>query len=389
MIDTRLYEYMHEQLRMTPKEFTRYKYHEIDWASRLVGIVGPRGVGKSTMVLQWIINHPESHNLYVSADNLYFSSHTLVDLADDFIKEGGLRLFIDEVHKYPGWSRELKQIHDSHPSLKTVFTGSSVLDIKQGESDLSRRALVYDIQGLSFREFAELFHKVKSDVYSLDDLLEHRVEFPVEHPLPMFREYLTFGYYPFALENGFNIRINQVIDQTIEVDIPQFANMNASTARKLKQLLSVVAELAPCKPNGTNLATEIGISKNNINDYLVYLEKAGMISLLLDDTSGLRKLGKVEKLYIDNPSLMNALAKDTPDTGAVRETFFYNQTRVRHNVVASRVSDFTIGKYTFEIEGKKKGKRQIEGIENGFIVRDDIETGHGIVVPLWHFGLLY
>ena len=154
---------------------------------------------------------------------------------------------------------------------------------------------------------------MKSDVYSLDDLLEHRVEFPVEHPLPMFREYLTFGYYPFALENGFNIRINQVIDQTIEVDIPQFANMNASTARKLKQLLSVVAELAPCKPNGTNLATEIGISKNNINDYLVYLEKAGMISLLLDDTSGLRKLGKVEKLYIDNPSLMNALAKDTPD----------------------------------------------------------------------------
>ena len=389
MIDTRLYEYMHEQLRMTPKEFTRYKYHEIDWASRLVGIVGPRGVGKSTMVLQWIINHPESHSLYVSADNLYFSSHTLVDLADDFIKEGGLRLFIDEVHKYPGWSRELKQIHDSHPSLKTVFAGSSVLDIKQGESDLSRRALVYDIQGLSFREFAELFHKVKSDVYSLDDLLEHRVEFPVEHPLPMFREYLTFGYYPFALENGFHIRINQVIDQTIEVDIPQFANMNASTARKLKQLLSVVAELAPCKPNGTNLATEIGISKNNINDYLVYLEKAGMISLLLDDTSGLRKLGKVEKLYIDNPSLMNALAKDTPDTGAVRETFFYNQTRVRHNVVASRVSDFTIGKYTFEIGGKKKGKRQIEGIENGFIVRDDIETGHGIVVPLWHFGLLY
>lgn len=246
---------MHEQLRMTPKEFTRYKYHEIDWASRLVGIVGPRGVGKSTMVLQWIINHPESHSLYVSADNLYFSSHTLVDLADDFIKEGGLRLFIDEVHKYPGWSRELKQIHDSHPSLKTVFTGSSVLDIKQGESDLSRRALVYDIQGLSFREFAELFHKVKSDVYSLDELLEHRVEFPVEHPLPMFREYLTFGYYPFALENGFNIRINQVIDQTIEVDIPQSANMNASTARKLKQLLSVVAELAPCKPNGTNLAT--------------------------------------------------------------------------------------------------------------------------------------
>ena len=158
------------------------------------------------------MDYQPSHSLYVSADNLYFSSHTLVDLADDFIKEGGLRLFIDEVHKYPGWSRELKQIHDSHPSLKTVFTGSSVLDIKQGESDLSRRALVYDIQGLSFREFAELFHKVKSDVYSLDDLLEHRVEFPVEHPLPMFREYLTFGYYPFALENGFNIRINQVID---------------------------------------------------------------------------------------------------------------------------------------------------------------------------------
>lgn len=389
MVDIKLYEYMNEQLQQLPTNFVRYKYDEIDWQSRLVGIVGPRGVGKSTMVLQWVSHHPGSKCLYVSADNVYFTTNTLEGLADEFVKDGGQHLFIDEVHKYPGWSRELKQIHDSHPRLKTVFTGSSVLDIKQGEADLSRRALVYAMQGLSFREYAELFHGVKSEVYTLDDVLAHKVSFPVEHPLPMFRQYLKAGYYPFALEGGFSIRMNQIVDQTVEVDIPQYANMNATTARKLKQLLGIVAELAPCKPNYSNLAVEVGVSKNNISDYLVFLEKAGMIGLLRDDTSGLRRLGKAEKLYVDNPSLMSAISIGEPEIGNVRETFFFNQTRVRYDVSASRVSDFFINGYTFEIGGKKKGSRQIEAVKNGIIVRDDLETGHGIVVPLWHFGLLY
>lgn len=382
---------MDEILRRTPLSFTRYKYNEIDWKSRLVGIVGPRGVGKSTMIHQHILKQGENGmHLFVSADNMYFATNTLVSLADDFIKEGGTNLYIDEVHKYKNWSRELKQIYDVHPDLKIVFTGSSVLDIQKGEADLSRRALIYHMQGLSFREYLEMFHKIKSQVYSLEDILSHKVFVPeLAHPLPLFREYLKNGYYPFSVEGSFALRMEQVVAHTVEMDIPQFADMKVSTARKLKQMLSVVSKLAPYKPNADNLATEIGVSKNNVPDYLVYLEKAGMIGQLRDNTGGMRGLGKVEKVYVDNPNLMNVLAGGNPDVGNIRETFFYNQMRVNNEVVSSKESDFMIGKYTFEIGGKKKGKKQIENIENGIVVRDDIEVGRGIFVPLWQFGMNY
>ena len=226
MIDNKLYEYMQALLRHTPTAFTRYKYHDIDWGSRLVGITGPRGVGKSTMVLQRIKRiSSDKTSLYVSADNIYFANHSLTDLADDLIKEGGSHLYVDEIHKYSGWSRELKQIYDTHPQLNVVFTGSSVLDIKRGEADLSRRALMYEMQGLSFREYLKLFHNIDSRAYSLDEILDHKVIIPeIEHPLPLFRDYLLHGYYPFALEGGFAQRMAQVVDQTVEVDIPQPAN---------------------------------------------------------------------------------------------------------------------------------------------------------------------
>ena len=391
MIDLSLYNYMEEVLRKTPVSFVRYKYEEINWDSRLVGVVGPRGVGKSTMIQQYILKHRDNgSHLYVSADNMYFTTNSLISLADDFVKEGGTNLYIDEVHKYKNWSRELKQIYDVHPDLKIVFTGSSVLDIQKGEADLSRRALMYHIQGLSFREYLEMFHGIKAKKYSLNDILGHKVSIPeLPHPLPVFREYLKRGYYPFAIEGSFELRMEQVVSQTVESDIPQYADMKVSTARKLKQMLSVVSKLAPYKPNADNLATEIGVSKNNVSDYLVYLEKAGMIGQLRDNTGGLRGLGKVEKVYIDNPSLMTVLAGGNPDIGNIRETFFYNQMRVNNDVVSSKESDFVIGKYTFEVGGKKKGKKQIENIENGIVVRDDIESGHGIFVPLWHFGMSY
>lgn len=391
MIDSSLYGYMSEILKQTPTDFVRYKYVDIDWNSRLVGIVGPRGVGKSTMVQQHILRSEQIDNyLYVSADNMYFSTNTLISLADDFVKEGGTHLYIDEVHKYKGWSRELKQIYDVHPGLHIVFTGSSVLDIRQGEADLSRRALIYTMQGLSFREYLGLFYGIKAPTYTLDEILSHKVDIPeMPHPLPLFREYLKNGYYPFALEGGFELRMEQVVSQTVETDIPQYADMKAATARKLKQMLSVISKLAPYKPNAENLATEISVSKNNVNEYLVYLEKSGMIGQLRDETGGLRGLGKVEKVYIDNPSLMTVLAGGKPDIGNIRETFFYNQMRVKNDIISSKISDFTIGEYTFEIGGKKKGKKQIEDVANGIIVRDDIETGHGIVVPLWYFGLNY
>lgn len=391
MIDTVLYQYMDEMLKQTTEKHFRYIYKEIDWSARMIGIVGPRGVGKSTMIRQHILRQTDRNKiLYVSADFVYFNTHSLIYLADEFVKDGGTRLFIDEIHKYKNWSQELKQIYDVHPELQIVFTGSSVLDIYKGLADLSRRVLIFDMQGLSFREFLLIRYGIEAPVFSLEDIIAQRVEVPnVAHPLPLFREYLAKGYYPFSNEPGFELRINQIVQQTIESDIAQYADLKPATARKLKQLLGVVSSLAPYKPNYDNLAKEVGISKNNVADYLTYLEKAGLIGMLRDNTAGMRQLGKIEKVYVDNPSLMNVLANGKPNIGNVRETFFFNQMRVRNNVLGSRVSDFFISPYTFEVGGKNKGKRQIEDVDNGRIVKDDIETGHGIVIPLWTFGMNY
>ncbi|MBP5710370.1 MAG: ATP-binding protein [Bacteroidales bacterium] len=391
MVEQSLYQLMEELIRLVPSTFYRYNYSDLDWEGPLTGLVGPRGVGKSTMLLQYIKEHRNSgHHLYVSADHAYFSHTTLIDLADEFVKDGGSHLYIDEIHKYDGWARELKQIFDTHPALKVTFSGSSVLDILKGEADLSRRAVIEHLQGLSFREYLELFHNVKVPVFSLDDILGQKVEIPeLPHPLPYFRSYLKEGYYPFALMGHFSQRMLQIVNQTVEVDIPQYADMKATTARKLKELLVVVAGLAPVKPNADNLAREIGVSKNNVPEYLIFLEKAGMLGQLRDDTQGLISLGKVQKIYVDNPSLMTVLANGNPNIGNLRETFFFNQMREKYAISSSRESDFKIEKYTFEIGGMKKGSKQIAGIPNGIIVRDDIEYGHGNVVPLWHFGFTY
>ena len=391
MIPNELYEYMEVMLKQIPSENKRYMYGVVSWNARLMGIVGPRGVGKSTMILQYIAENRQNENmLYVSADNMYFATHSIVELADDFSKENGEHLFIDEVHKYKNWSRELKQIYDVHADMKITLSGSSILDIQKGEADLSRRVLMYEMQGLSFREYLKIFHNIDSQQYSLDEILQQKVELPqLPHPLPYFREYLKRGYFPFSQEDGFSLRIEQIITQTIESDIAQFADLKAVTARKLKQMLGVISSLSPYKPNIDNLAKELNISKNNIPDYLVYLERAGMIGLLRDKTGGLRGIGKIEKVYVDNPNLMAILTNGTPDTGNLRETFFYNQLRVKNHILASRQSDFCIDQYTFEIGGHKKGKKQIEDIADGYIVRDDIEFGHSNIIPLWHFGFNY
>lgn len=382
---------MEEELRRTPLEFHRYMYDRVIWEDRMIGIIGPRGVGKSTMVKQFILSHPDRQDwLYVSADHTYFSSSTLTDLADEFVKEGGRYLVIDEIHKYHGWSRELKQIYDSHAGLNVIFTGSSILDIKKGSADLSRRVLIFEMQGLSFREYLKLFKNIDLPVYALDEILAHKVTLPSDiHPLPLFREYLTRGYYPFCSLPGYDIRLQQVIAQTMEVDIPQFAGMNVSTARKLRKMVDIISKMAPFKPSFMNLATELKVSKNDVPDYMLYLEQAGMIGLLRDDTGGIRGLGKVEKVYIDNPNLMNVLAGDEPNKGNMRETFFFNQMRVSNDVISSRISDFRIGDITFEVGGAKKGKKQLAGAETGIVVRDDIEYGYHEFVPLWQFGLNY
>lgn len=391
MVDTVLYQYMSDMLRQTTEKHFRYIYSEIDWSARMIGLVGPRGVGKTTMILQHIKAQADySKMLFVSADFVYFNKNTLVYLADELVKDGGSHLFIDEVHKYKNWSQELKQIYDVHPDLHIVYTGSSILDIYEGLADLSRRTLIYHMQGLSFREYLMIHHDIKLPAFTLEEIVNNRVSVPeLPHPLPLFREYLAKGYYPFSGEPGFELRINQIVQQTIEVDIAQYADLKPATARRLKQLLGVVSGLAPYKPNYDNLAREVNVSKNNVPDYLTYLEKAGLLGMLRDDTAGMRQLGKIEKVYIDNPSLMNVLSGGDPNIGNVRETFFFNQMRVRNKVLGSSVSDFLIKPYTFEVGGRKKGKKQIESVDNGLVVKDDIEFGHGIVVPLWTFGLNY
>lgn len=387
----KLYELFYRKLKNTPVEFLRYKYNQIKWESRAFGLVGPRGVGKSTMLLQYIKQNLDTKDtLYVSADNLYFAEHKLVDLADSFVKMGGKHLFIDEIHKYEGWSRELKQIYDSYDDLQLVISGSSILDIYKGMADLSRRMPIYEMQGLSFREYLRLFHGIDVPVYSMEDILTHKAVINgIEHPLPLFHDYLKRGYYPFGRDAEFEIELMQVINQTMEIDIPMHIKANISVGRKLKSLIMVVSKSVPFKPVMQKLADVTGISRNDIPDYLIYMERAGMISQLRNVTGGLRGLGKVEKLYLDNTNLIYALAPEHADIGNVRETFFMNQTRVCNDVRSSDISDFEIDNKVFEIGGRKKGQKQIENASDGYIVKDDIESGYANVIPLWAFGLNY
>ena len=386
----RLQERYRKLLLETDTRFHRYMYDRIDWDARLVGLTGPRGVGKTTLVLQQIKEkRPRETSLYVTAEDFYFADHRLLDLADDFVKQGGKYLVIDEIHRYKDWSRELKLMYDYHPELQVVFTGSSVLDINQGAADLSRRSVMYSMQGLSFREYLQLFHDLSFPVYTLEEVLQRRVEIPARfHPLPFFGQYLRSGYYPFSPENQ-EIHIQQIVNLALESDIPQYAGMNVSTGRKLKQLLAIIARSVPFKPNVSSIATALNVSRNSVADYCLYIEEAGLIAQLRDDTGGIRGLGKVAKIYLDNPTLAYNLGGEQADIGNIRETFFFNQMRVNHDVVTSSESDFRIGNRTFEIGGRKKGKKQIEGVPNGFVVRDEIEFASGNILPLWHFGFGY
>ena len=390
MIDVTLLQYMQEQLNLTSMGFKRYLYDQMDWNKRLQCLTGGRGVGKSTMVKQHIIETPDEHSLYVSADHSYFTTHTLIELADEFVKEGGEHLYIDEIHKYEGWSREIKQIYDTHPALKVFITGSSILDLLDGESDLSRRVVMKHLHGMSFREYLELMHKIHVPVYSLEDVLAGKVQLKeLPHPLPLFRQYLRDGYYPFALEGDFQERMQNVIRQTMESDIPHYARMSPATGRKLRQMLSIVAQSAPYKPEAQSLANELHISRNDVPNYLLFMERAELIGQLRDDTGGMRGLGKVEKVFLGNTNIQYTLVGEKAEIGNVRETFFYSQLHVAHDVIASRVSDFCVGDYTFEVGGKKKGKKQISDVPNGYVVRDEIEYATQQIIPLWMFGLLY
>ena len=388
-----LIENYRRQLQLTKTTFLRYLYSQVNWNSRLVGIVGARGVGKTTMILQHIKKEMDvNRSLYVTAEDFYFASHTLVELADEFTKMGGEYLCIDEVHRYPDWSKELKLIYDYHPELKVVFSGSSILDIHKGVmADLSRRAVTYTMYGLSFREYLQLFEGIESRTYSLDEVLNHKVEMGAGfRPLMYFRKYLEKGYYPFALEDNYVEKLVAIITRTLETDIPEYANMNVSTGRKLKRLMAVIAESVPFKPNMSTLGQVLGVSRNNVADYLLYIEEAGLITQLRDQTGGVRSLGKVDKVYLENTNLIYALAKENQaEVGNVRETFFMNQLRVVADPIRSDVSDFMVEDLTFEIGGRNKKQQQIKGVAQAYVVKDDIEYGSMNIIPLWMFGMLY
>jgi predicted AAA+ superfamily ATPase len=386
-----LFERSNQLIAQVDTAFTRYAYPRINWNNRLIGLIGARGVGKTTLILQHIKKHlSPKDTLYATAEDFYFAKNRLTDLASEWVKAGGKYLFLDEIHKYADWSRALKLIYDYHPELQVVFTGSSILDIKKGSSDLSRRAVVYAMQGLSFREYLKLFHAIEVPVYSLNEIIEQAVDVPqLPHPLPLFRAYLKTGYYPFAREDDFGQRLQQVVNQTLEVDIPSFAGMHVSTARKLKQLLAIVAQSVPFKPNMSKLAESMNISRNNVADYLHFMEEAGLVAQLRSQTEGIRAFGKVDKVYLDNTNLAYNLAGENQNKGNVRETFFLNQLKLDQQVRPSMLGDFRVDELEFEVGGKDKGIKQIKTAQKGYLVKDDIEKGYLNTIPLWHFGLMY
>jgi len=387
-----LYRIFRTLLDNTSTDFVRYLHNIILWDSRLIAILGARGVGKTTLLLQHIKLYDSVDNtLFVTADDLYFATHTLYDMALQFYQSGGKKLYIDEIHKYNGWSTEIKNIYDQIPGLKIVYTGSSILDLEKGGADLSRRKLEYHLTGLSFREYLSIDKGIELPVHSLETILSNKIKFPYdkERPLALFKEYLQYGFYPFFKDSGYYIRLNSVLNQTLENDIPGFAQLNISTAHKLKKLLYIIAQSVPFKPNFSKLSRDLDVSRNTVPDLIFYLEKAGVLNQLRDDTKGIKLLGKVDKIYLNNTNLAYAISDSAPEIGNIRETVFFSLMRTTQEVITSPVADFSIGKYTFEVGGKNKGQKQIEGVKDSFIVKDDIEYGYKNILPLWAFGLTY
>lgn len=387
----RLYEQFRRLIERTDTTFVRYLHDQVIWDNRLTAIVGARGVGKTTLLLQHIKLYNDLRDtIYINADDIYFSENKLFDFASTFYKNGGKHLYIDEVHKYSNWSKELKMMYDYFPDMQVIFTGSSILDIYRGSDDLSRRALTYHLEGMSFREFLNISLGLQLPAYSLEDIVANKVQIPgIEHPLPLFKDYLERGYYPFYKEPDYFERLRNVIGLTLETDIPTFANMNISTARKLKQLLFIISQSAPFKPNLSKIGEMLDVHRNQVTDFLFYLEKAGIIAQLRNATKGIRLLGKIEKIYLGNTNLIYAIGEGNPDIGNIRETIFFNQMKVRNNILASDKSDFSIADYTFEVGGKNKTRKQISDIQNAYVVKDDIEFGYMGTVPLWAFGFNY
>ena len=380
--------------------FERELERKINWNARLISVRGSRGTGKTTLFLQHIkktFSNNLNKVLYVNLDNVYFSNNTLVELAEKFASRGGTHLFIDEVHKYENWSKEIKNLYDDFPELHIAFTGSSLLEILNGRADLSRRTLVYELTGLSFREYLSLIKAHDFPIFTLEEILKNNEQISAEiaskiKPFEFFDDYLSFGYYPYFLEGKddyFN-RLNETLNMILEVELPMLRGLEIAYIPRIKKLLAVIGESAPFIPNITQLAAKIGISRQTLLIYLKYLEDAKLINQLYKKSRGLSVLEKPEKILMENTNLIELFNGKNANTGSRRETFVLNQLLHSHKVDFSEESDFFVdSKYTFEVGGKNKKRKQIQSVPDSYIIADDIEFGTDRRIPIWLLGFMY
>ena len=383
----------------TDMRFIRYIYDKINWDNRLIVIKGAKGVGKTTMLLQHIKRcFPNAEKaLYASLDHLWFSTHTILELAEYHYTHGGTHLFLDEVHKYKGWQQEIKNIYDSYPKLHVVVTGSSMLKIEESlVADLSRRHRLYTMEGLSFREYLQLEQVAELPVVPIEEILHNHFTLASQitsevKVLHHFEKYVKFGYYPFYREegDGFFDRLQQVIDTIVTSEIPAVSNIEYDSVYKAKQLLAVLAEQTPYTLNISSLCNALQSSRNNVLKLLDLMDKAALIRRLYASAEGMNTLTKPEKILFYNTNLMYCLTPKA-DTGTSRETYLASQLGVAHQLSMPAKGDIVAdGRWLFEVGGKKKGFSQIKGVEESFVVADDMEIGYGNKIPLWLFGMMY
>jgi predicted AAA+ superfamily ATPase len=370
----------------------------MDWEGRLIGIIGARGTGKTTLLLQYIKeNFTKKENvLYASLDNIYFTKNSLFSLVEKFDAYGGTHLFLDEVHRYPTWAIELKNIYDSFPKMHVVFTGSSMLEIYKSNADLSRRAINYELKGLSFREFLLLEHNIVFPVLTLKEILENHQTIASDivgkiKILPEFAKYLKYGYYPIYKEGlkSYSLRLQNIINIVLDNDLISVENVEYTTIFKIKKLLMVLAALVPYTPNINTLSGEIETNRANTLRYLEYLKRAGLIQTFLYPPKSMKILSKPDKIYLNNSNLIFTLAENNANIGNVRETFFGNLVSAKYKVNTSQQSDFQVEDAIFEVGGSWKTNKRIADLPNSYLVADEIEVGHRNKIPLWLFGFLY
>ena len=377
--------------------FKRYLYNEINKSNRLIAIKGARGTGKTTLLLQLAKDYKSDEVLYVALDDLFFSENTLYDVAEKFTKIGGKIILIDEVHKYPNWSRELKLVYDDFLDLKVIFTSSSILDIYKGESDLSRRAVTYNLAELSFREYLLLYEKIELPVLTLKEILNNHQSISLDFlkkltPLKHFSKYLKIGNYPYFENNEeeYYQKLRNTVNLILEVDLQTTENLDFHTLAKLKRLLFVISSNVPFTPNIQKISDTIQLNRNALVRALQLLNRAALIRMIYKQTRSISLLNKPDKIWMHNTNLMFAISGNQVEIGTIRETFFIQNLAQRHVLSLPDKGDVLVDNtYLFEIGGKHKTKKQISQIENAFVVKDAIEIGFQNSIPLWLFGFLY